>query len=355
RYRRNKDELFATADGLVRARLHTAPPGAQTDLLSRLVTTPDPETGELLDTGTIRDQVLMHLSNGFNGPSITGAWLPYVIGAHPDVEEKLTAEIDQITGGDPDYDLQYDDLMALSYTTQVIKETMRVYPPMPVTIRRSFKNGTLGRYRVRRGAIILVGTLAAQRDPRYWGPDADRFDPEQFAMDKVVDRPQHAFIPFSVGRRQCMAQEVTFMMLRVVLFEIYWYYRLRPAPGSTVRKNTIVTTKPAAVPVIRMLRDPDRRPPGLTELRDRPAAAAPGYPAAPPTAAAAPARPAGNDWGDPTEIPETSDFRHLVIAYGSNFGANKELAERFAERSHFHGYSADVITLNELAAAPPRT
>jgi cytochrome P450 len=149
RYRRNNSELFKTADALVRARVHTCPLGQPTDLLTRLVTTPDPETGELLDHETMRDQVLMHLSNGFNGPSITGGWLAYVIGTHPDVEEKLIAEIDGITGGDPDYDLQYDDLMALTYTTQVIKETMRIYPPMPVTIRRSLKDGMLGRYRIR--------------------------------------------------------------------------------------------------------------------------------------------------------------------------------------------------------------
>ena len=254
-YRRQNEELFRTADALVRARMHTCPLGPQTDLLSRLVSTPDPETGEFLDAETIRDQILMHLSNGFNGPSITAAWLAYVLATNPEVEERLIAEIDGITGGDPDYDLQYDDLMALTYTTQVIKETMRIYPPMPITIRRSLRDGTLGRYRVRRGDIILVGTLAAQLDPRYWGPEADRFDPEQFAMDKVVGRPRHAFIPFSIGKRQCMAQEVTFMMLRVVLFEIYRRYRLRLAPGATVAKNTVVTTKPAAVPVTRLPRE----------------------------------------------------------------------------------------------------
>jgi cytochrome P450/NADPH-cytochrome P450 reductase len=336
RYRRHNEELFRTADALVRARMHTCPLGRQTDLLSRLVSTPDPETGEYLDAETMRDQVLMHLSNGFNGPSITGAWLAYVLATRPDVEEKLLAEIDGITGGDPDYDLKYDDLMALTYTTQVIKETLRIYPPQPVTIRRSLKDGMLGRYRIRSGDIILVGTLAAQRDPRYWGPDPGRFDPEQFAMDKVVDRPRHAFIPFSIGRRQCMAQEVTFMMLRVVLFEICKRYRLRLAPGATVTKNTVVTTKPAGVPIIRLPREPDERRPAPVVLRDRPAAAAP-------------------EWGEPTEIPETSAYRHLVIAYGSNFGSNKELAERFAERSHFYGYTSDVITLNELADSPPRT
>jgi cytochrome P450 len=202
RYRRHNEELFRTAGELVRTRMHTCPLGQPTDLLSRLVSTRDPETGELLDAETMRDQILMHLSNGFNAPSIIGAWLAYVLATHPDVEEKLIAEIDGITGGDPDYDLQYDDLMTMPYATQVIKETMRIYPPMPVTIRRSLKDGMLGRYRIRRGDIILVGTLAAHRDRRYWGPNADRFDPEQFAMEKVVGRPRHAFIPFSIGKRQ---------------------------------------------------------------------------------------------------------------------------------------------------------
>ncbi len=166
-YRRHNTELFRTAEALVQGRRHTTPLGEQTDLLSRLLSTPDPETGQLLDTETIRDQVLMHLSNGFNGPSITGAWLAYILATRPDIAGKVMAEIDGITGGDPDYDLRYDDLLAMTYTTQVIKETLRIYPPQPVTIRRSLKDGTLGRYRIRKGDIILVGTLAAQRDPRY--------------------------------------------------------------------------------------------------------------------------------------------------------------------------------------------
>ena len=344
-YRQHNAELFRTADALVRARMHTCPLGPQTDLLSRLVSTPDPETGEFLDAETIRDQILMHLSNGFNGPSITAAWLTYVLATNPDVEQNLIAEIDGITGGDPDYDLRYDDLMALPYTTAVIKETMRIYPPMPVTIRRSLKDGTLGRYRIRKGDIILVGTLAAQRDPRYWGPEPDRFDPEQFTMDKIAGRPRHAFIPFSIGKRQCMAQEVTFMMLRVVLFEIYRRYRLRLAPGATVVKNAVVTTKPAAVPVIRVPREVTRPGPGAG-LGARPAAGA-----IKPDRSA----PSAPDWGQPMEIPPASAYRHVVIAYGSNFGASKELAERFAERSDFNGYTTDVITLNQLADAAPRT
>jgi cytochrome P450 / NADPH-cytochrome P450 reductase len=344
-YRQHNAELFRTADALVRGRAHTAPLGQQTDLLSRLLSTPDPETGQFLDHGTVRDQVLMHLSNGFNGPSITGAWLAYILGTRPDVQDQVLAEIDAITGGDPDYDLAYDDLAAMTYTTQVIKEALRIYPPLPVTIRRSLKDGTLGRYRIRKGDIILVGSLAAQRDPRYWGPDPDQFDPGQFAMEKVVHRPRHAFIPFSIGKRQCMAQEVTFMMLRVVLFEICRHYRLALAPGAAVTKNTVVSTKPVAVPVILLPRQPDAPRPAPAAIRDQPAAPQP----------AAPVPASGRDWGQPTEIPESSAYQHLVIAYGSNFGANEELAKRFAERAGFYGYTSEVITLDELAASPPRT
>src|SRR5690348_521685 len=229
--------------------------------------------------------------------------------------------------------------MALPYITQVIKETLRVYPPQPITIRRGLKDGMLGRYRVRKGDIILVGSLAAQRDPRYWGPEPDTFDPSRFEADRVVDRPRHAFIPFSVGRRQCMAQEVSFMMLRVVLFEIFKHYQLRPAPGTAVVKNTVVTTKPAAVPVVRVPREHTARPAagagaGTAVAPAPPAAGAP-LPPAPPVAAAAaagvpaavPAAPGrapagapavrpgpgsggrpssgGRDWGEPAEIPAT--------------------------------------------------
>ncbi|MHB8578153.1 MAG: flavodoxin domain-containing protein, partial [Dehalococcoidia bacterium] len=60
-------------------------------------------------------------------------------------------------------------------------------------------------------------------------------------------------------------------------------------------------------------------------------------------------------WDRPSEIPETSAYRHLVVAYGSNFGSSKELAERFAERGRVYGYTSEAISLNDLVEMPPRT
>src|SRR5205823_4040346 len=69
KYRKQHKVLFSTAESIVQGRLNTCPAGQQTDLLTRLINVPDPESGEHLDSATIRDQILMHLSNGFNGPS----------------------------------------------------------------------------------------------------------------------------------------------------------------------------------------------------------------------------------------------------------------------------------------------
>lgn len=343
KYRTQADILFSTADALVRGRLNTCPAGEQTDLLTRLITTPDPDTGEHLDPETIRDQILMHLSNGFNGPSVIGAWLAYVLASHPDVEQNLIAEIDAVSDGDPDYDLQYADLMTLPYMTQVIKETLRIYPPMPITIRRSLKDGTLGPFRIRKDDIILVGALAAQRDERYWGPEADKFDPGQFAVEKVINRPLHAFIPFSVGPRQCMAQEVTFMMLRVALFEIYSHYRLELAPGTTVKKNTVATTKPAAVSVVLVPRE------GRDE---RQAALARRLSQATVDVGTEDEGLAAGDWDQPSDIPPTSQYRHLVAAFGSNFGTCRGLAETVVSRSRRYGFTHEALPLNELVDLP---
>ncbi|MGH3629189.1 MAG: cytochrome P450, partial [Sciscionella sp.] len=323
-YHKHNARLYESTQMLVGGRIGTCPVGEQNDLLSRLVTTPDPDTETLLDVRTVRDQILMHFSNGFNGPAIIGAWLPYVISQHPEVEERLIAEIDSVTRGNPDYDLPYKDLMAMPYATQVIKETLRIYPPMPVTIRRSLKDGPLGGYRIRKDDIILVGSLAAHRDPRYWGERPDQFDPDHFSMERVVERPRHAFIPFSVGVRQCMAQEVTFMTLRIALFSIYNRYRLSLAPGESVVKNTVATTKSGPVRMLRSTREGrEEREAAVATRRQK-----------------AQERGESNvdrSWDRPSEIPEASTFGHLVIAYGSNFGTCKDLAERFAERSHIFG------------------
>ena len=333
------DAIFREAEKIVDTRQHMQLVGEQTDLLGRLLTEPDPETGERLGPDVIRDQILMHLSNGFNGPSVTLSWLPVALSAHPEAEARLIAEIDAIAGGDPDYDMQYADLLTMTYATQVIKETLRLYPPMPVTVRNSLKDGRLGPWRMREGDIVLVGTLAAHHDPRHWGAHPERFDPDNFSVERVAARARHAFIPFSVGQRQCMAQEVTFMMLRVALFHFYSAYRLRLAPGAKVATRAVVTMSPVAVPVIA-----ERREDKAARQAALAAAAAAAALRAPPPAAKATDR----SWDVPSAIPVISPFGHATIAFGSNFGSTRDLAEQLAEKSRRFGFTHDIMPLNAL-------
>jgi len=293
----------------------------------------------------------------------------------PAIEAKVIAEIDEITKGDPDYgearafagsvaqpslfpppppqhqDLQYVDLLTMPYITQVIKETLRVYPPMPVTVRNSLKDGSLGPYRMQKDDIVLVGALAAQNDPKYWGDKPEVFGPEHFTPSKIAGRHPLAFIPFSVGQRQCMAQEVTFMMLRIGVFYVYNAYRLRMASGTTVVRRPIVTNTPVSVKVVREPREgKEQRVAALKAAAEAMAA----------TAAAAASKARGvtvggsvddsstDVWDMPSAIPVISDYRHIVFAFGSNFGSCRRLAELMAERSGKYGFTSDVITLDRL-------
>jgi cytochrome P450/NADPH-cytochrome P450 reductase len=341
------DTIFREADRIVATRQRMRLAGPQTDLLARLLSEADPETGERLNSEVIADQLLMHLSNGFNGPSVTLSWIPVLLSQHPAVEARLIAEIDAIAGGDPDYDMQYADLLGMTYATQVIKETLRRHPPMPVTIRNSLADGRLGPWRMRKGDIVLVAALAAHLDPRHWGPDPEAFDPDNFAVEKVATRARHAFIPFSVGERQCMAQEVTFMMLRVALFQFYNAFRLRLAPGAQVVTRAVVTMGPVAVPVLRERREDKAA--RQAALAERAAAAPPPPPLAPGEAAM------DRAWDVPSAIPVISPFGHATIAFGSNFGVCRDLAEQLGEKSRRFGFTQEILPLNALAETPAPT
>ena len=345
-YRRERALATGTLDHVVRGRLGTCPVGPeQTDLLTRLLTTPDPDSGAMLTPEEVRDQLLLHLAHGADTPAVTAAWVANALATYPDVEDRVVEEVDAVSGGDPEHELRHEQLLAMPYLTQVIKETLRLHPPVPVTVRRSLKDGMLGRYRLRKDDVVVIGALAAHRDPRYWGPDAEVFDPDQFAVDKVVSRPPHAFMPFGTGNRGCVAQEATYLQLRVALFEIYSRYRLRAAPGSTVRKQTAATAAPAQVLVVR---EPRGGPADREAERRQRREAARRRAAEAQVLADRPA------WDRPSEIPEGHAYRHLVVAYGSSFGSSKDLAERYAERGETYGYVTDVVHLDDLVDLPLR-
>ncbi|MGI8806856.1 MAG: cytochrome P450 [Acidimicrobiales bacterium] len=180
------------------------------DLLSLLLTATDPETGAGLDDIAVRDQALIFLLAGHETTGATLAFALHLLGRHPDVQQRVRDEVDQLAQRRP---LEAADVDKLSYTAHVIEETMRLYPAGHTLVRRSTDDNVLAGHSVPPKRIVAVSVWAIHHNPAVW-PDPYRFDPDRFERRKAAadgDREggqasRYAHLPFGGGPRSCIGQ-----------------------------------------------------------------------------------------------------------------------------------------------------
>uniref|UniRef100_A0A3Q3VTV4 Uncharacterized protein n=1 Tax=Mola mola TaxID=94237 RepID=A0A3Q3VTV4_MOLML len=120
---------------------------------------------------------------------------------HPDVLEKLKKELDEVIG--MKQDLSYDDLGQLVYLSQVLKETLRLYPPVPVTSRELKEDIVIDGIHIPGGVIGFFSSYVCGRMDKFFR-DPLTFDPDRFHPD--APRPYYCYYPFALGPRSCLGQ-----------------------------------------------------------------------------------------------------------------------------------------------------
>ncbi len=139
------------------------------------------------------------------------------------------------------------------YTEMIIKEAMRFYPPTPTIARQAREPVTLGGYAVPKGMIVSISPHVIHRDPR-WFPDPDAFKPERFTKENEKALPKYAYLPFSTGPRVCIGNSFAMMEAVLILATIAQQYRLRLAPGLTIKPYATLTLRPS--PDLQMVLEP---------------------------------------------------------------------------------------------------
>jgi cytochrome P450 len=187
----------------------------------------------------LRDEMMTLFLAGHETTSLALSWTWYLLSQNPAVEAKLHAELDRVLGGRVP---ALADLHNLPYTDQVIKESMRLYPPVYLVARTSAVDMRVGDYTVPARSSVLISPYITHRDPRWW-PDPETFRPERFEPGWEESLPKYAYFPFGGGPRVCIGNSFAQMEARLLLATLAGRYTLRLSPGQRVEPEPLVTLR----------------------------------------------------------------------------------------------------------------
>ncbi|WP_371483245.1 cytochrome P450 [Kitasatospora sp. NBC_00315] len=215
------------------------PGGDGDDVLSRLIEATADEPDEAVRRRRMRDELVTLLLAGHETTASTLSWTFHLLDQHPLVWERLHAEVVEVLG---DRQPTAEDLHRLTYTSMVIEEVMRLYPPVWILPRKAQREDEIGGFHVPAGAEVLICPYTLHRHPGFWEAP-DRFDPERFAPGRAGGRHRYSYIPFGAGPRFCVGNNLGLLEATVVIAAVVRELRLAKAPGFVVRPEPMLTLR----------------------------------------------------------------------------------------------------------------
>ncbi|GAA4138509.1 cytochrome P450 [Streptomyces griseoincarnatus] len=209
------------------------------DLLTALLEAKD-DNGDPIGEQEIHDQVIAILTPGAETVGSTVMSLLLVLTEHPELGDKIRDEVKSVVG---DRRVAFDDVRRLTYTANVVTETLRLYPAVWILTRRAVADTELGGYRIPKGADLIYSPYAIQRDRRSYERNED-FDPDRWLPERSKDVPKYAMSPFSVGNRKCPSDHFSMAELTLITAVVAHAYRFEQAPDSDPRPRIGITLRP---------------------------------------------------------------------------------------------------------------
>lgn len=196
------------------------------DFLDILITARDGSGAGLTDQ-EIRDEVDTFMFEGHDTTASAIFWALYALAKYPEMQEKVREEIKCRLDGD--MTLKHDNLSELPYTTCFIKETMRMYSPVPAVNRQLVEPLIVDGRTFPVGTVIEIHPYLVHHHPDVWA-DHMEFRPERFTPENTAGRDPFAFIPFSAGPRNCIGQNFALNEIKVILSRTVTRFRLTVDP-----------------------------------------------------------------------------------------------------------------------------
>jgi len=209
------------------------------DALSMLMLSQD-EDGSPMNDKQVRDEVMTLFGAGHETTSRALTWTWYLLSQNPEVEQRFHDELQNVLGGRAP---TMEDLPKLTYTEQIVKESMRIYPPAWITTRQAAHDTTLGGEPLQKGRVVIVNIWGVHHNPAYF-PDPWKFDPERFTPEHEKALPKSAYLPFGNGPRVCIGNAFAMMEAKLALAVLAQRFRLTLKPGHPVEPQDMFTLRP---------------------------------------------------------------------------------------------------------------
>jgi cytochrome P450 len=214
-------------------------PAEHADFLSMLMAARDRDNVTAMSDKEMIDEVLTLIVAGHETTAAALTWTWYLISLHPETAVELEAETDRSTGGI----LGLDAAESLGFTHQVLQEALRLYPPGWLFTRRTLEADVLGGFPVGARSDVFISPYMLHRHPAFWS-EPEEFQPQRFAGADAADRHRFAYIPFSVGPRHCIGENLAMFEMLVHVQHMVRRFRLSRAGNEPIELEAQINLRP---------------------------------------------------------------------------------------------------------------
>lgn len=194
---------------------------APRDLATKIMTSPDPETGQGFTTDEMVDQVAIFFLAGHETSASALAWALYLLATYPEAQERVAVEA---AGLRP----EFATLGSLRFTRDVFREALRLYPPVPMMVRETTGAEAFRGRKVRKGAQVVISPWHLHRHERIWDRP-DEFDPDRWAGEGR-ETAREGYLPFSRGPRVCPGAGFAMLEGTLMLAHLLRAFRFEAMP-----------------------------------------------------------------------------------------------------------------------------
>jgi cytochrome P450 len=210
------------------------------DLVTTLIVQRDEATGGTLTDEQLRDEIIGFFIAGHETVSSAMSWTWYLLSLNPECWRRLRDEVDQVLGGRAP---TVEDIPKLTYTQNVLLESMRMYPPIFVLMRYALEDDLMGEYRVPGDSNVVLCPYVTHRHPEFWD-NPEGFDPDRFLPERAAGIHRMAYFPFSGGPRKCIGNTMAMLQMPIILAMATQRFRLNLVPGQTVIPEPAISLRP---------------------------------------------------------------------------------------------------------------